>query len=595
MKSRLQRHCRSFWRQRCKIEGRRRSRKRNDMERRSRESDDKEGRSRKMELYVGKGVNGGIAVGKIKIYRKNQHKVKRSRIHDVEEEIGRFHRAQKEAQKQLAQLFSKAVLEVGDANASIFEVHRMMLEDEDYMESVENMIALQNINAEFAIASTGDNFSKMFQEMDDEYMKARAADVKDISERMLSILQGEKKEEKRDETPVILLAQDLTPSETVQLDKSVILAFATVMGSGNSHTAILARTMGIPALVSTKILIEDWMDGKNAIVDGFNGKLILEPTDEILYEYYEKIEEIRRKEHLLQEMKGKDTITLDGKRIKLYANVGGISDVMKALQNDAEGIGLFRTEFLYMERDDYPTEEEQFQVYKTAVESMGGRLVVIRTCDIGADKQADYFQLDPEENPALGYRAIRVCLDRTDMFKAQLKAIYRASAFGKIAVMYPMIISQKEMKQIQKLVKEVKEELVRDGIGFGQVEQGIMIETPAAALISEELAKEVDFFSIGSNDLCQYTFALDRQNSMLEKYYDEKHPAVLRLIEQVIKNGHRAGIWVGICGEMGADPAMTEQLVRLGIDEISVSPSAILPLREKIRMCKAGNICDYVE
>lgn len=548
-----------------------------------------------MELYMGKGANAGIAIGKIRIYRKNQHTVKRSRIHNVEEEIARFHTAQKEAQKQLEELFSKAVLEVGDANAAIFEVHRMMLEDEDYVESVENMIALQNINAEFAIASTGDNFSKMFQEMEDEYMKARAADVKDISERMLAILQGNQKEEKIDHTPAILVAQDLTPSETVQLDKSVILAFATIMGSGNSHTAILARTMGIPALVSMKMQLEDGIDGKLAIVDGFRGKLIIEPTEEILREYNEKIKEIKRKEQLLQEMKGKDTITLDGKRIKLYANVGNISDVMKALQNDAEGIGLFRTEFLYMERNDYPTEEEQFQVYKTAVESMGGRPVIIRTCDIGADKQADYFKLDAEENPALGYRAIRVCLDRKDMFKTQLKAIYRASAFGKIAVMYPMIISLREVQMIKGMVKEVEEEMVRDGIEYGQVEQGIMIETPAAALISDILAKEVDFFSIGSNDLCQYTFALDRQNSMLEKYYDEKHPAVLRLIQQVIKNAHEAGIWVGICGEMGANLNMTESLVRLGIDEISASPTAILALREKIRMCKAENICDYVE
>lgn len=535
--------------------------------------------------YKGKGVSAGIAIGRVKVFQKNERTVVRKHVGDIEAEKERFHQARAKAGEQLEDLFDKALLEVGEANAGIFDVHRMMLEDLDYIESVENMIELQQVNAEFATASTGDNFAEMFRMMEDEYMQERAADIKDISERLIKILHGEGEEAKDYDEPVILLAQDLTPSETVQLDKDNVLAFVTVQGSGNSHTAILARTMGIPAIIGVPVPLDKTLEGRWAVADGFNGRLLAEPTEETLAEYEEQLAKIKRKKQLLLNLKGKDTVTRSGRKIKLYANVGGIADVMSALQNDAAGIGLFRSEFLYLEKDTYPTEEEQFQVYKTVAENMAGRMVIIRTCDIGADKQIGYFDIDKEENPALGYRAIRICLDRKEMFKTQLKAIFRASAYGKIAVMYPMIISVEEVLQIKAIVNEVKEELQRADIEFSSVQQGIMIETPAAALISDLLAEEADFFSIGTNDLSQYTLALDRQNPLLEKYNNPHHPALLRLIEAVVQNAHKAGIWAGICGEMGADLSLTETFMKMGVDEISVTPNAILPVRERIREC----------
>ncbi len=539
----------------------------------------------RMVEYVGKGVSTGIAIGKVKVFKKGQRTVVRKHIEDIEAEKDRFHKARAKAKEQLEDLYDKALLEVGEANAAIFDVHRMMLDDLDYIESVENMIELQEVNAEFATASTGDNFSEMFQMMEDEYMRERAADIKDISERLIRVLHGEEASDHSYEEPVILLAQDLTPSETVQLDKTNVLAFVTVQGSSNSHTAILARTMGIPAIIGVPVPLDKTLEGKLAVADGFDGKLLVEPTTDVLKGYREQLEEIHRKKQLLQALKGKDTVTRSGKKIKLYANVGSIADVMEALQNDAAGIGLFRSEFLYLEKDTYPTEEEQFQVYKTVAENMAGRMVIIRTCDIGADKQIEYFQIEKEENPALGYRAIRICLDRKEMFKTQLKAIFRASAFGRIAIMYPMIISLEEVLRIKAIVEEVKQELRQADIEFGDVKQGIMIETPAAAVISDVLAKEVDFFSIGTNDLSQYTLALDRQNPLLEKYNNPHHPALLRLIEYVVQSAHNAGIWAGICGELGADLSLTEAFMKMGVDEISVTPNCVLPVREKIRMC----------
>ncbi len=535
-----------------------------------------------MVVYDGKGASSGIAIGTIKIYQKQEQTVARLHIDDIKAETARFHKGREEAQKQLEALYEKALLEVGEANAAIFEVHRMMLEDPDYMESVENMIELQEVNAEYAVASTGDNFAQMFSQMEDTYMRERAADVKDISERLIAILRGEEKEKEEYGRPVILIAEDLTPSETVQLDKSKVLSFVTVQGVSNSHTAILARTMGIPALIGVKVPLDDTLDGKIAVSDGFEGKLVVEPTEDVLQKYRDKVSQLERKKQLLQKLKGKETVTSDGKKIKLYANVGSVADVMSALQNDAAGIGLFRSEFLYLEKDRYPTQEEQFQVYKSVVENMAGRRVIIRTCDVGADKQADYFQVPKEENPALGYRAIRICLDRKEMFKDQLKAIFRASAFGKVAIMYPMIISVDEVLQIKAVVEEVKSELDASGIEYEAVEQGIMIETPAAGVISDLLAKEVDFFSIGTNDLTQYMLAIDRQNPLLEKINDTHHPALLRMVEWVVKSAHKEGIWAGICGELGADLSLTETFLKMGVDEFSVTPNAILPVREKI-------------
>ena len=534
-----------------------------------------------MIVLDGKSVFGGIAIGKIALFEKGDDPVKRKTIEDTNEEIKRFENAKEKAKEELKALYEKALLEVGEANAMIFDVHQMMLDDLDYIESIRNMIETQKVNAEFAVATTGDNFAAMFSGMDDAYMKERAADVKDISNRVVKILQGKKDSVLDGDEPVILLADDLAPSETVQLDKSKVLAFVTRHGSTNSHTAILARTMNIPALIGVKF--EENVDGKFAIVDGYNGNVYVEPTDDVVKEYESKKQEAEEKKRLLQELKGKENITLDGKKIKLYANIGGVADVASALQNDAEGIGLFRSEFLYLESNTFPTEEEQFQAYKTVAENMAGKKVIIRTLDIGADKQVDYFNLDKEDNPAMGYRAIRICLTQPEIFKTQLRAIFRASYYGNIGVMYPMIISVAEVQKIHAIVDEVKAELDAQGLPYGDVEQGIMIETPAAVMMSAELAKEVDFFSIGTNDLTQYTLAIDRQNPKLDDFYDSHHPAILRMIQMVIDNGHKEGCWVGICGELGADTTLTETFLKMGIDELSVSPSMIFPVRDKIR------------
>ena len=478
-------------------------------------------------------------------------------------------------------LYEKAMKEVGEINAAIFEVHQMMLEDPDYVDSVYHIIRSQGVNAEYAVASTGDNFAEIFAAMDDDYMRERAADVKDISNRLIEVLQGNEQGEIHTEEPVILFAEDLAPSETVQLDKSKVLSFVTHLGSTNSHTAILARTMNIPAIIGVDYPQD--VDGKMGIVDGYTGKVYIDPPFSLMEEYQQKKEKDEEKKRLLLQLKGKENITLDGKKINLYANIGGVSDVAAVLANDAGGIGLFRSEFLYLESKDYPTEEEQFSAYKTVAEKMAGKKVIIRTLDIGADKQVDYFHLGKEENPAMGYRAIRICLDRPEIFKTQLRAIYRASYYGTLAIMFPMIISVDEVRQIKKMVETVKEELAKEQIPFKEVELGIMIETPAAALMSEELAKEVDFFSIGTNDLTQYTLAIDRQNQKLDNIYDPHHPAVLKLLKMVVENGHKEGCWVGICGELGADTTLTETFLKMGFDELSVSPSMILKVREKIR------------
>lgn len=472
---------------------------------------------------------------------------------------------------------------MGESSAAIFEVHQMMLDDLDFQESVVNMIQTQNVNAEYAVAVTGDNFSEMFAAMDDEYMKARAADVKDISNRVISVLQGAEDAVFDSSEPVILVAEDLAPSETVQLDKSLLLSFVTRYGSTNSHTAILARTMNIPALIGVDYS-ED-IDGHFGIVDGFEGVLYVDPDEEIIEQYKRKQEEQEKKAHLLQELKGKPTVTKDGREIKLYANIGGVGDVPSVLQNDAAGIGLFRSEFLYLESDTFPTEEEQFNAYRSVVQTMAGKKVIIRTLDIGADKQVDYFNLDREDNPAMGYRAIRICLEQPEIFKTQLRAIYRASYYGNIAIMFPMIISVDEVKRIKTIVEEVKKELQEQGFAYGDVELGVMIETPAAVWMTEELAKEVDFFSIGTNDLTQYTLAIDRQNPRLDSFYDAHHPAVLRAIQMTVENGHKGGAWVGICGELGADTSLTETFLRMGVDELSVSPSRILAVRAAVRDC----------
>ena len=534
-----------------------------------------------MQELKGKSVFGGIAIGRISIYNKDESTVKRVKIEDTAAEVKRFEEAKETAKEQLQALYEKALVEVGEVNAMIFDVHQMMLDDLDYVEAITHMIENQGVNAEYAVATTGDNFSDMFAAMDDDYMKARAADVKDISNRVVKILQGKKDSVLDGDEPVILLADDLAPSETVQLDKSKVLAFVTRHGSTNSHTAILARTMNIPALIGVKF--EGNVDGKFAIVDGYNGSVYVEPTDDVVKEYESKKQEAEEKKRLLQELKGKENMTLDGKKIKLYANIGGVADVASALQNDAEGIGLFRSEFLYLGNDTFPTEEEQFQAYKTVAENMAGKKVIIRTLDIGADKQVDYFNLDKEDNPAMGYRAIRICLTQPEIFKTQLRAIFRASYYGNIGIMYPMIISVSEVQRIHAIVDDVKAELDAQGLPYGDVEQGIMIETPAAVMMSAELAKEVDFFSIGTNDLTQYTLAIDRQNPKLDDFYDSHHPAILRMIQMVIDNGHKENCWVGICGELGADTTLTETFLKMGIDELSVSPSMIFPVRDKIR------------
>ena len=534
-----------------------------------------------MEKYTGKSIFKGIAIGKILFYQKGEQPVKRVKIEDTAEQIKRYEDARTKAAEQLQGLYEKALKEVGEANAAVFEVHQMMLEDDDYIDSVVNIIETQQVNAEFAVATTGDNFAKMFAEMEDDYFKARAADVKDISERMVNILSGNESGGAIGDEPVIVVAEDLAPSETVQMDKEKLLAFVTRLGSANSHTAILARTMNIPALIEVDIK-EEW-NGKMAVVDGYTGTFYIDPDEETLKKMQEKKEEDIKARELLQELKGKEDITIDGKHIKLYANIGGVKDVTSVLANDAAGIGLFRSEFLYLEADNYPDEEAQFQAYKTVAENMAGKKVIVRTLDIGADKQVDYFNLDHEENPAMGYRAIRICLDRRDIFRTQLRALLRASAYGNIGIMYPMIISVDEVKEIKKIVESIKAELTEKGIEYGEVEQGIMIETPAAVMISDLLAEEVDFFSIGTNDLTQYTLAIDRQNSKLDNIYDSHHPAVLRMIQKTIENGHKAGCWVGICGELGADMTLTETFLKMGIDELSVSPTFVLPIRKLIR------------
>ncbi len=536
-----------------------------------------------MMTYLGKSVFGGIAIGKISVYKKDQQQVKRQKVEDADCEIQRFHEAKEEAMQQLVGLYDKALKEVGEANAAIFEIHQMMLEDEDYNESIENIIKIQQVNAEYAVASTGDNFAQMFASMDDEYMQGRAADVKDISERLISVLAGKHVGIAGADEPVIIVADDLAPSETVQLNKDLILSFVTVHGSVNSHTAILARTMGIPALIGVEDLpLDDSIDGKMAIVDGKTGSIYIEPDDELLERMKKLRDEDLEKKELLKNLKGKENITIDGRKIMLYANIGNSKDLATVLQNDAGGIGLFRSEFIYLERETFPTEEEQFQIYKTVAETMAGKPVIIRTLDIGADKKCDYFEMEKEENPAMGCRAIRICLTRPEIFKTQLRALFRASAYGNIFIMYPMITSVKEVKRIKEIVAEVKEELKAQGVDFGEPKQGVMIETPAAVMVSDELAKEVDFFSIGTNDLTQYTLAIDRQNPSLDAFYDPHHPAVLRMIQMVVDNGHKAGIWVGICGELGADTTLTQTFLKMGVDELSMSPNSILPVRKII-------------
>lgn len=536
-----------------------------------------------MNKYTGKSVFGGIAIGKIMVYEKGEHQVKRVKVTDAEAEKNRYYEAVERAFKQLGELHDKALREVGEANAAIFEIHQMMLEDDDYKESVEHIIESQMVNAEYAIAQTGDNFSQMFAAMDDEYMRGRAADVKDITERLLGILSGNTESGVDADEPVIMVAEDLAPSETVQMDKSKILSFVTQKGSVNSHTAILARTMGIPALIGSDIVIDESLNGKLAVVDGTNGVVYVEPDEATLSAMQEEQRKDNEKKALLQELKGKEDVTLDGKKIKLYSNIGNIKDLANVIANDAAGIGLFRSEFIYLESDTFPTEEEQFNIYRTVAESMAGKPVIIRTLDIGADKQCDYFGLDKEDNPALGLRAIRICLTRPEIFKTQLRALYRASAYGNISIMYPMIISEQEVDKIKVIENEVKAELTEQGIEFGNPKSGIMIETPAAVIMSRQLAKNVDFFSIGTNDLTQYTLAIDRQNTKLDDFYDAHHPAVLAMIRMVVENAHAEGIWAGICGELGADTTLTEEFLKMGVDELSVSAGKVLAVRKVIR------------
>lgn len=544
-----------------------------------------------MTIIQGKSVFGGIAIGRLSFYHRKRQQVERYHVNDANAEVARFEEAKAKAIAQLKALYGKALQEVGAANAAIFDIHQMMLEDLDYCESIINSIHAQNVNAEYAISNTAENFANMFSSMDDSYMKERAADVRDVSERLLSVLSNVSESVFASDEPVIVAADDLVPSETVQMDKSKVLAFVTMYGSSNSHTAILARTMNIPAVIGTGEALAQEYNGANAIVDGFTGTVYINPDEETLRRLSLKQTQEEEKKRLLQQLKGKENITLDGKRVHIYANIANSSDVGAVLQNDAEGVGLFRSEFLYLENQDYPTEEQQFAVYKTVAENMAGKRVVIRTLDIGADKQAGYFNLPKEENPAMGYRAVRICLDRVDVFKTQLRALYRASAYGRIAIMFPMIISLDEVLQIKQIVEQVKAELKGDGISYSEsVELGIMIETPAAAMISDILAKEVDFFSIGTNDLTQYTLAIDRQNPKLDKLYDARHPAVLRFIKMVTDHAHKNGIWVGICGELAADLLLTDTFLSIGVDELSVSPSLVLGLRKKVRETNVDNV-----
>ena len=543
-----------------------------------------------MKKYTGKSVFAGVAIGKVVLIDKGQQQVKRRKIEDTVHEVARYQEACEKAKEELACLYDKALREVGESGAAIFEIHQMMLDDDDYIESVKNIIDTQMVNAEYAVAQTGDNFSQMFSAMDDEYMRGRAADVKDITERIINILMDSRKGGINSEEPVIVLAEDLAPSETVQMDKSKILSFVSEKGSVNSHTSILARTMGIPALIGVDIPLDESIDGHMGIVDGNNGCIYIDPDDETLEIMRKEQKKDSEKKELLLQLKGKEDITLDGIHIRLYANIGNIKDVVNVLNNDAAGIGLFRSEFIYLERDTYPTEEEQFSIYRKVAESMAGKPVIIRTLDIGADKQASYFDLGKEENPALGLRAIRICLQRPEVFKTQLRALYRASAYGNISIMYPMITSVSEVDRIKDIEQEVKEELARDGISIGNPKTGIMIETPAAVMISRELAKKVDFFSIGTNDLTQYTLAIDRQNSNLDEFYDSHHPAVLEMIRMVVENAHKEGIWAGICGELGADTTLTKEFISMGVDELSVSAGKLLAIRKIIRETDTSKI-----
>ena len=532
----------------------------------------------------GKSVFGGIAIGKIAFYKRNEIQIKRRRVEDTEQEVKRFEAAKEKAVSQLQELHDKALDDVGETNAMIFEIHQMMLEDLDYVESIVNIITSQEVNAEYAVATTADNFAAMFAAMDDAYMQGRAADVKDVSERLIQVLSDQNSASMEMNEPVIIAADDLVPSETVQLDKEKVLSFITMYGSANSHTAILARTMNIPAVIGIGEDLKKEYDGKEAIVDGMEGVIYIDPDKETFTRMREKQKEDQEQKTLLEQLKGKENITKSGQKVMVYANIGNLSDVGAVLKNDAGGIGLFRSEFLYLESETFPTEEEQFKVYKQVAENMAGKRVIIRTLDIGADKQVDYFGLDKEENPALGYRAIRICLTRQEIFKTQLRALYRASAYGQIAIMFPMIISVDEVKQIKKIIEEVKQELREEGIDFREnVELGVMIETPAAVMVSRDLAKEVDFFSVGTNDLTQYTLAIDRQNQKLEPFYDSHHPAVLSMIRMAAENAHAEGKWIGICGELGADLSLTETFLEMGIDELSVAPGMILPLRKRIR------------
>lgn len=539
-----------------------------------------------MQCFQGKSVYKGIVMGPVVVLKKNDYQVKRTRIDDADAEIARTMQAVEQAKEQLQKLYDKAILEVGEASAAIFEVHQMMLEDDDYLEAIHNTIRTELVNAEYAVAVTGDNFSQMFAAMDNDYMKARAADIKDISERVVRNLCGVEDIDLSAGEPSVIVADDLSPSETVQMDKKKILAFVTVHGSTNSHTAILARMMNIPALIGVPLPLEQMKNGMLVVVDGFEGKVIFEPDSDTRAKAEKKMQEEKEKLKLLQELKGKENVTLDGHEINIYANIGSVSDIGYVLENDAGGIGLFRSEFLYLGRADFPTEEEQYQAYKQAAQMMAGKKVIIRTLDIGADKQVDYFRLGKEENPALGYRAIRICLKQPDIFKTQLRALFRAAIYGNISIMYPMITSTEEVKQIYAIVDEVKAELEKQGIQFKVPEQGIMIETPAAVMIGDELAQMVDFFSIGTNDLTQYTLAIDRQNEKLDDFYNPHHKAILRMIQMVVDSAHKYGKWAGICGELGADTALTEEFVRMGVDELSVAPSMVLKLRKIVREMK---------
>lgn len=540
-----------------------------------------------MITITGKSVFGGVSIGKLSFYKRNHKVIKRTHIDEVEAECKRFQEAKSEAVDQLKGLYEKALADVGEANAMIFEIHQMMLDDLDYIESIENIIRTQEVNAEFAVATTADNFAQMFASMDDAYMQGRAADVKDVSERVLGILCGVGESFAQTDEPSIIAADDLAPSETVQMDKTKVLGFATMHGSANSHTAILARTMNIPAVIGLGEELSQQYDGKMAIIDGFTGTIYVEPDEETLAKMQEKRAKDLEQKALLDQLKGKENVTKSGQNINVYANIGNVSDVGSVLKNDAGGIGLFRSEFLYLENDTFPTEEQQFAVYKQVAENMAGKKVIIRTLDIGADKQVDYFGLDKEENPALGYRAIRICLTRTDIFKTQLRALYRAAVYGNISIMFPMIISVGEIRKIKEIIAEVQSELKAEGIPFkAEVETGVMIETPASVMISRELAKEVDYFSVGTNDLTQYTLAIDRQNAKLDEFYDPHHPAVLAMIKMAADNAHAEGKWIGICGELGADLELTEEFLKMGLDELSVSPSMVLPLRKRIRECE---------